>query len=248
MKSIEKPVRKFVQGVTQISDWNDLEKYFTALADRKIRSKEDLKKWFTDRSELEAIISEDLAWRYINMTRFTENEENSKKYADFVQNIQPKIAPFSDILNKKAINSEYLNDLAKESGFDVLIREMKKEIEIFREENIPIFTEIQTETQKYGQISGKMTIEHSEQELTLQQAAVFLQEDNRELRKEIYDKISARRLEDKTTLDTIFNTLIQKRTEAANNAGFKNFRDYMFKAMGRFEVILLKIASTYIIQ
>jgi oligoendopeptidase F len=105
-----------------------------------------------------------MAWRYINMTRYTENQEYNKRYEDFVVNIQPQIAPVSDQLNKKAAASEFLDSLEKETGYDIMIRNLKKDIEIFREENIPLYTEITTEQQKYAQISGAMMVEIDGQE------------------------------------------------------------------------------------
>ena len=47
--------------------------------------------------------------------------------------------------------------------------------------------------------------------------------------------MAARRSADIFNLDALFDTLIQKRTELAKNAGFDNYRDYKFKEMGRFD-------------
>jgi oligoendopeptidase F len=116
-----------------------------------------------------------------------------------------------------------------------MIREMEKDVKIFREENIPIETEIASLSQRYGSISGAMDIEHHGKELTLQQAAVKLQSTDRKLREEIYHKISSRRLDDKDKLDDLFTELVKLRTELAKNAGFDNYRDYMFASMGRFD-------------
>src|SRR6185295_14454897 len=54
-------------------------------------------------------------------------------------------------------------------------------------------------------------------------------------REEVYQKITHRRLNDKQTLDDLYTKLIQLRHKVATNAGFKNFRDYMFKSYGRFD-------------
>ena len=230
-----RPERKFLPEDFKVKDWEGLKSFFENLENREINSLVDLRKWFKDRSELESILSEDAGWRYINMTRYTDNEEYSKAYQYFVQEISPKIAPISDRLNKKAVASEYLIQLQKETGFDIMIREMRKDIEIFREENIPLNTEIQTETQKYGQLSGAMTVEIDGQELTLQQAAVKLQSPDRELRESVYHQIAGRRLQDKAKFDELYTKLIELRDKVAKNAGFDNYRDYMFKAMGRFD-------------
>src|SRR4051812_11367196 len=97
----KRPVRKFLPEQFDVSSWLVLKPYFDNLLDRKLDSLDALKKWLHDRSELESIISEDMAWRYIRMTCYTENQDYLKHYQDFIQNIQPEIAPVSDKLNKK---------------------------------------------------------------------------------------------------------------------------------------------------
>lgn len=231
----KRPIRKFLKEDFKVTSWDVLKPHFESLQERRIDSVDELKKWFLDRSELESVIAEDLAWRYIQMTCFTENEEYRKHYQDFIENIQPQIAPVSDKLNKKVADSPHLDALAEAEGYDIMIRSLRKEIEIFRDENIPLFTEINIETQKYAQINGAMTVEMDGKELTLQQAAVFLMSTDRAKREEAYRKITERRLKDKDTLDELFTKLIRLRDQVASNAGFENFRDFMFKSLGRFD-------------
>ncbi|MEK6783139.1 MAG: M3 family oligoendopeptidase [Bacteroidota bacterium] len=230
-----RPARKFLPEDFKLTTWEVLKPFFDRLLANELSTATQLKKWLHDRSELESVLSEDMGWRYIRMTCFTENEEYRNAYQDFVQNIQPRIAPVSDLLNKKALASPFLFDLEKEPGYDMMIRNLRKDIELFREENIPLFTEISTETQKYAQISGAMTIDQNGQELTLQQAAVILQDTNRARREEVYRKINTRRLQDKVALNDLYSKLINLRHKVSINAGFSNFRDYMFKSYGRFD-------------
>lgn len=230
-----RPTRRFLPSDFKITTWDNLKGYFEELLRRPVTTPSELEKWLSDRSELESIVSEDMGWRYIRMTCFTDNEEYSNAYKDFVQNIQPHMAPLSDQLNKKAMESPYLDSLSSRDGYSMMIRNMKKEIEIFREANVPLFTEINTETQKYSQISGAMTVNIDGQEMTLQQASVLLMSTDRAKREAVYRKVQERRLQDKTNLDDLFTSLVSLRHRVAKNADFANFRDYMFKAYGRFD-------------
>ena len=63
----------------------------------------------------------------------------------------------------------------------------------------------------------------------------FIKNTDREVRKTVYEKIQNRRLQDKQELDELFSRLVKKRHQVAINAGFDNYRDYMFKALGRFD-------------
>lgn len=231
----KRPARKFVPEDFQVSDWETLKPFFEKLLGRPIATENELKQWLRDRSELESVVSEDLGWRYIRMTCYTDKVEYSKAYQDFIQNIQPHVAPYSDQLNKKVLDSPSGKNLENLAGFNLMMRNLKKEVELFREENIPLFTEISTETQKFAEISGAMTVQIDEQEMTLPQAGVLLQSTDRAKREEVYRKITERRLKDKETLDVLYSKLISLRHKIAVNAGFKNFRDFQFKAYGRFD-------------
>jgi oligoendopeptidase F len=232
---ITRPVRRFLPEQFTVTTWTALQPFFIGLLERDLSSAAALRKWFADRSELESVISEDMAWRYIRMTCYTENQDYLKSYQEFIQKIQPEIAPVSDQLNKKAAASPYLTQLSSEPGYDIMIRTLKKEIEIFREKNVPLYTEISTKTQKFAQISGAMTVTIDGQEMTLPQAAVLLMSTDRAKREQVYHAVAERRLKDKDTLNDLFSTLISLRHQVANNADFPNFRDYMFKSMGRFD-------------
>ncbi|MCK5665573.1 MAG: M3 family oligoendopeptidase [Thiotrichaceae bacterium] len=227
--------RNYIDKSFTVTKWQEIKPFLDELLDRSINSKDELVSWFHDRSELEAVLSEDGAWRYIKMTCDTTDDKLRDSFNFFVQEIQPNIAPYSDKLNKKAVASPYLQEISSQTGYDIMIRELKKEIEIFREENIPLQTELQTKSQEYGQTSGAMSVEIDGEEKTLQQAAVELQKTDRDWREKVYHKISTRRLLDRNKLDDLFNSLITLRHQVAGNAGFDNFRDYMFEAMGRFD-------------
>lgn len=230
-----RPARHLLPETFKVNTWNDLKVFFDDLLHRPLNSKEDLQKWLKHRSELESVISEDLGWRYIRMTCFTDNEEYGNAYKDFIQNIQPQIAPLADLLNKKVADSPFLAELEGEEGYRIMIRNLRKDIEIYRDENVPLYTEINTETQKYSQISGAMTVTIDGKELTLQQASVILMSTDRAKRESAYHKIVERRLLDKETLDELYSKLVSLRHRVALNAGFSNFRDYMFKSYGRFD-------------
>lgn len=231
----QKKPRTFLPEDFQVSGWEAVKPYFDDLLEREISSSEDLKQWFRDRSELEAVLSENLAWRYIRMTCDTANQEIREKYNEFITQIQPKIEPVSNQLNNKALASPYLDELKQEEGYPIMIRELEKDAKIFREENIPLKTEEQQESQNFGAISGEMSVEINGQEITLQQAANLLQSVNREEREDAYRKITQRRLQDKEKLDALFSKLVSIRDKMGKNAGFENYRDFMFAAMGRFD-------------
>jgi oligoendopeptidase F len=230
---IHKKTRTYIPADLEIK-WETLEPLYKELCARPINSVDELEQWLRDRSELEAALEEDFAWRYIRMTCDTNSEEKLKSYTYFATEIEPNVAPFSNELNKKLVNSEYADHLNSEKFF-IYLRGVKKSLELFREENIPIQTEIQVEQQKYQSITGSMSVHIGDKEFTLEQAAVILKDTDRSKRQEAWEKITSRRLQDKDKLDELFDHLRKLRHKVALNAGFENFRDYMFQALGRFD-------------
>lgn len=231
---IKKLPRHYVPQNFVITDWPGLEPFFIELLERKIENKEELEKWLKDQSELEAVINEDACWRQIKMTCDTENKALEEAFTFFCMEIQPKIQPYADELNKKLVNHPLTKELDADKYFTYL-RNIKKSIELFREANIPLQAELAVMQQQYGSISGKMTVTVQGKEYTLQQAAKFLENPDRKIREEVYYKINERRLLDKDELDKLYDQLIEKRNQEALNAGFDNYRDYRFKELGRFD-------------
>ena len=231
---IKKIERHFLPKDLAVDKWETIEPYFKELLEREISSKESLEKWLKDISELEAVINEDACWRQIKMTCDTTDKNLEEAFNFFCMEIQPKIQPYADALNKKLINSPFTKELELGKYFTYL-RSVKKNIELFREENIQLQSELAVMQQQYGVICGKMMIEVNGEEYTLQQAAKFLESHDRNLREEVYRKINERRLQDKDALNDLYTQLIQKRHQVAINAGFENYRDYRFKELGRFD-------------
>ena len=231
---IKKIPRHFLPVDFIVSDWESLEPFLKELEERELDSLASLEQWLKDASELEAVISEDACWRQIRMTCDTEDKALENAFNFFMMEIQPKIQPYSDRLNKKLIASPFTRELDPGKYFTYL-RNVKKNIDLFREENIPLQAELNVMQQQYGVIAGKMTVEVNGQEYTLQQAAKFLEDPDRGLREEVYRKINERRLEDKNELNNLFSSLLQKRHQVAINTGFTNYTDYRFIELGRFD-------------
>ena len=231
---IQKLSHKYLPADFIVTDWASLEPFFKELNERPILSLQDLEAWLTDLSELEACISEDACWRQIKMTCDTTDKSLEEAFTFFCMEIQPKIQPYADALNKKLIQSPYTAGL-DQAKYHTYLRSVKKSIELFRTENIPIQAELSVLQQQYGVIAGKMTIEVGGKEYTLQQAAQFLENEDRAFREDVYRKIQTRRLQDQEAMHDLFTSLIQKRHQVALNAGFENYRDYKFAELGRFD-------------
>ncbi len=152
---IKKLPRHFLPVDFTITDWESLAPFFMNLEERSIGSVPDLEQWLKDASELETVISEDVCWRQIKMTCDTENKELEEAFNFFMLQIQPKIQSISDRLNRKLMACPFTQEL-DESKYFTYLRNVKKNIDLFREANIQLQAELNGLIQHFGFISGRM--------------------------------------------------------------------------------------------
>jgi oligoendopeptidase F len=228
--------RKFVPSDIDLGDWAAVSPLFDALEQRgaSLASSQELERWALDCSELLSAIGEEGARRHILMTCQTDDAEREKRFLHFIENIAPRLKPRAFRLAQLFVESPYANSLPKQRYF-VLLRSLRNEVDLFREENVPLETELAKLGQQYQKTIGAMTAQFQGREMTLTQMGKFLEEPDRALRQEAWEKSAARRLQDKDKLDDIFDEMLKLRVQCAKNAGFFNYRDYAFKLRERFD-------------
>ena len=228
-----KGTSSFVDDGFNPGDWDEIKPYVNKLLNRKISCSKCIEGIIRDASELSEHISEKGALLYIAMTCDTESDEKRSSFLDFVENVRPKLSEFSDSLNRRLIEHEAVKNLP--SRYDLMIRSMKNDVDIFRKENIPLGveqTKLVTESQT---INGAMTVEFNGNEYTLPEMRCFLESNERAIREGAWKAVSDRRMQDEERLSEIFDELIVIRSKIARNAGFDTYTDYMFRAMERFD-------------
>ena len=223
----------FVPDGFDATIWQNIEPLTNDLMERQLSCSSCIEGLISDSSELAEHISETGALLYIGMTCDTESEEKKESFLDFISNIRPKLSEFSDALNRRIVNHSSVDDLP--SRYDLMLRGMRTDVEIFRKENIPLGvrqTELVTKAQT---INGAMTVEFEGQEMTFPQMSKYLESNDRSQRQAAWMAMSARRMEDSESLSEIFDELITIRHQMATNAGFESYTQYMFRAMHRFD-------------
>tara|TARA_B100001109_G_C18852639_1_gene470072 strand:- start:409 stop:2121 length:1713 start_codon:yes stop_codon:yes gene_type:complete len=224
---------RFAPDDLDASKWENIRPFLDNLKQRKINSTNCIEELIRDESQLSEIISENRARAYINMTSQTDNKEYQKAWRDFVENIQPKLSEYNDIINKKIINNVFVESLPER--YDVLIRGIKTDIEIFREENIPLQTRLSLLSTKYNEIRGKQTVLFEDEEKTLPMMAIYQESTDRKIRESAWRATTSRILQDEEEISIIFEEMIILRNKIAINSGFSGFQEYMFAAMHRFD-------------
>ena len=228
--------RTFVPKEINLGDWPKIAPLFDQLETRAAQTKSavELENWLLDWSELNAALDEEGSRRYIAMTCHTDNADAEKAYLHFVEHVEPQLKPRQFALEKIYVAHPQRKKLPKQR-FEVFDRDVKNHVELFRPENVALETEEAKLSQQYQKLIGAQTVNFRGEEKTLVQMGRYLEEPDRALRQEAWELVAKRRLQDADKCEEIFGELISLRTKIAKNAGFANYRDFMFRKMGRFD-------------
>ena len=229
-----RPLRFFLPNDFKISDWEGLAPYLDMLESGDLTTSTNVEQWLRQSGELEAVVNEDLAWRYIRMTRDTTDAGLRNDYEYFIMEILPKWTLRQNELLKKLYHSPGFGGLDP-TQYHVFVREVKNRIELFRESNVPLEAEHRKVAREFDEIASGMSVEVGGEHITLQKAAAFLEQKDRHLRQTVWEATVKERLKHKKTLDALMTKLLSIRAKMASNAGFESFADYKFRDMGRFD-------------
>lgn len=228
------PASTFVPASLDAANWDVLEPYYRQLLGRTIHDAGSLERLLLDRSELDAAAEEASANLYIEMTRHTDDELARKRFLAFVEQVEPQLKKAGFELDRKIVECPFAQQL-DQARYGVLLRGLRRSVELFRDANIPLETEVTKLDQQYSEISGAMTVQFDGEERTLPQMAKYLEETDRARRQASWEAVSARRLQDAARIDDIFDRMLALRHTIAHNAGFENFRDFQHARMQRFD-------------
>jgi len=228
--------RTFVPAELDLGNWDEILPVFDQLQQGIVacESAADLESWLLEVSELTAALDEEGSKRYIAMTCHTSSDEAKQAYLAFVEKIEPGMKERLFQLAKAFVEHPRRGDLPAER-YAVLDRDLASMVELFREENVPLETEETKLGQQYQELMGGLTVEFQGEEKTLVQMGVYQQENDRELRREAWESVTAKRLEVAGQCDEMFEELMGLRVKMAAHTDFLNYRDFIHKRKGRFD-------------
>ena len=232
-EKIVKQPRKYFAEDLDITKWENVEAEMQKLDEEEINSADDLIDFLKKVGELSNILSEEMAWRYITMTRYADKPENQEKFNEFYSGIISKAKPYDFKFNKKFYDSPYRKEL-DEKKYGHLNKIISNDIELYREENIPLQIKEKELTNKYGEAFSKLTVTYKGEEKTLSQLAPFLKDPDRKVREEVWKLRMYKMMEMREEFNQLFDEMKELRIQIAKNTGFDNYRDFMHQAKGRF--------------
>jgi oligoendopeptidase F len=211
------------------ASWDDVAPYFDDLAGRPL-DPSTIEAWLAEWSRLEELVTEAASRAMIAYTIDTSDREKEADHLRFSTEVLPKMEERSVDLARRLVESGHSTpELA------TTLARFRTQIEIFRDENVPIFAELEEHSARYQRITGSIMVKWEGVELPLPHLQPYLKSPDRTIRERAFRAASLPYIERRDELATLFDRMYQLRMRAARNAGFANFRDYIFPAKFRFD-------------
>ncbi|MRR51962.1 MAG: M3 family oligoendopeptidase, partial [Rhodocyclaceae bacterium] len=191
---------------------------------------QNLDTWLDRWSDVARAVSETGSRLSVAVTVNTADEAAEKAYNAFYEELYPKAMAADNDLKLMLLKSGL-----QPAGFEIPLRNMRAEAELFREENLPLVAEEQKYTTEHQKITGAQMVEWEGKEVTVQQLKPVYQSPDRALREKAWRLAAKRQLDDREALNALWQKFLPLRRKMAANAGKPDYRAFMWQALKRFD-------------
>lgn len=212
-------------------DWAALQPQFDHLLAAEL-TLANVRAWLQEWSDLAALLEEAGAQVYREITENTADESADARFRLFVTEILPAASKAEQALKQKWLGLAGYQPTAETA---VLRRRFQVEAELFRDQNVPIISELHLLGKQYQEIIGGLSIEWQGEAQTIPQANVLLESPDRAQREAIWRRALQSFLSQRQALNDLFLEMAARRRRLAKNAGLNNFREYQWRALARFD-------------
>jgi oligoendopeptidase F len=209
--------------------WPQIEPFYAQLASRDLTA-ENVGAWLADWTRLANLLNETQTRLYVATTVNTADAAAQERFHTFLEQIGEPAQRAEQILREKLLASGLEPD-----GFDVPLRAIRADAELFREANVPLFTQERKLETEYDTIVGAQTVNWEGEERTISQLRPLYLSPGRAIRERAWRLSMERQLADRTTLNDLWTRLLKLRLQISSNAGFSDYRTYRWKVFKRFD-------------
>ncbi|GGE57948.1 M3 family oligoendopeptidase [Priestia taiwanensis] len=198
-----------------------------ALFAKAIHSVKDLEVWLVEERELCAEIEEAITKHFITFYKDTKHEKNRQLHIEYQREIQPLLTSYEAKFDEKFSDCPFTLLLdEKKYGHMRNVRLGRKKL--FQEKNIALVVREQELITQYREIMASMTIDWDGETKSRSYIKAKLDSPNRDVRKRAWQALAEENRRVKKEVDGLMTELIEIRHQMACNAGFMNYRDYIF--------------------
>lgn len=221
------PLPKRVEADWQ---WENYQPFVQEMLDYDL-TQDNLEAWLKQWTQLSYLIYDTRTELDVAATVNTADEVVEKKLHAFLENVIEPAMAADQQFKEKFLKS----GLQAPEGFEVALKIMRTEADLFREENLPLFTEENKLGNEYNKIVGAQTFVWEGEEKPLPALALILQDADRSKREKGWRLARERQLQDRQAINDLWVKLLNNRQQQAKNAGFDNYRDFRWKQFSRFD-------------
>lgn len=211
------------------SNWATFAPYFQDLQQRPI-SAANVQAWLADWSKLASVFEELYARLEAAVAANTADAQAEQRYNTFFDEVFPKVMAAEQELKQKLLATQL-----QPEGYDIPLRNMRAEAELFREANLPLKSEENKIRTEYDKIIGAQTVTWEGEERTVDQMKPVYQEADRTRREQAWRLVAERQLADREAINQVWAKLLPLRRKMAENAGYPDYRAYRWQEMLRFD-------------
>ena len=209
--------------------WESCLPYYEALAQVPLDAA-SLPGWLADWSRFESALSEAASLAMIAYTCDTTDPAKEAAHLRFSTEILPKAEEQSVRLARRLVETGMVPE-----GMETTVARFKTSIEIFREENVPLFAELEEMASKYQRITGGMMAEWEGEQRPLPMLSPFLQARDRTVRERAFRATVTPYVDVQPALSQLFDGMYAHRQQVARQADFRDFQTFSFAAKHRFD-------------
>jgi oligoendopeptidase F len=209
--------------------WPEIEPWYQDLASRELTA-ENVLRWLADWSLLKEQTSEMYNRLYVATTVNTADAEAGRRFKIYLDEIYPAASAAEQILKEKLLASEL-----EPTGFELYLRNIHAEANLFRQVNLPLLAEEQKLNTEYDKIVGAQTVIWEDREVTLSQLRPVYQNPDRAVRERAWRLATERQLADRESINALWVQYLSLRRQLAANADFEDYRAYRWQQLLRFD-------------
>jgi len=209
--------------------WPEMEPYFQELAAHSI-TPADVDAWLADWSSVSERVEELYARLAVATSTNTADHAADERMDQYFDSIYPNVMAAEQKLKQKLLASQL-----EPQGFEIPLRNMRAEANLFRVDNLPLLAEQQKLAIQYDKIYGAQTVNWEGEEITLTRLVKNFQQPDRARREKVWKLKAARQLADVENINELWEKFMHVRARIAKNTGMLSYREYAWQQKLRFD-------------
>jgi len=209
--------------------WSEIEPLYKDLEVRPLNAS-NVDSWLTDWSSVGERIEEMYSRLSVATSINTADKEADGRMNKFLEGIFPNAMAAEQKLKEKLLSSKL-----EPKGFNIPLRNMHSEADLFRESNLPLLADQQKYAIEYDKIFGAQTVKWEGEEITLTRLALNFQQSDRARREKAWQLKAERQLSDRKAINELWQKFMAVRSRIAKNANKPSYREYAWQQKLRFD-------------